>query len=155
MEAEITSHAIDNALAIQEKSKEIDISLLEAMCKRLIMDNHSGSYGNRIKLILLWLAVGRTGEVANCSWKHSHWNNRIGNLQMSWREDKTGHEYMMNFFPDAKGYTTCYLHAFACYFVMGGGTDLYNSDTEREHDWIFPDLAGVMVPSKSILKLQT
>ncbi len=36
---------------------------------------------NRLKLIMLWQAIGRTGEVALSSWNDAHWNEQIDNLQ--------------------------------------------------------------------------
>ena len=105
---------------------------------------------NRLKLIMLWQAIGRTGEVALSSWNDAHWNEQIDNLQSVWKDVKTSKEYCMTFFGDQCSFAMNFYHAVGCYFAMGGGCDHYKGDMDRSMDWVFPDLAAVSDQSKPI-----
>lgn len=48
------------------------------------------SMKRRLAMIMTFLAVGRSGEVACSTWTSAFWDHDLGNLMMEWKELKTG-----------------------------------------------------------------
>ena len=145
MEGQIIQDCIARNIPVSEKSKPIDVALLTKMCDELLKSNTACGFASRHKLVQLWMSVARTGEIANSSWKTARWNNSINNLQTTWKEDKTGNEYVMNYFPDYLSFEMDFYHSMAAYLAVGG-YEYQRNDCEC----IFPDLAGLKSAAKAI-----
>ena len=107
----------------------------------------------RLKIISLWQAIGRTGEVALASFTTARWNDIIDNIEFVWREDKGGKEYLMSFFTDFLSYKLSFYHALGCHILLGGLEYGYSTVMSRDDEWLFPDLAAVRKHSAPLIKL--
>ena len=107
----------------------------------------------RLKIISLWQAIGRTGEVALASFTTARWNDIIDNIEFVWRDEKNGKEYLMSFFTDFLSYKLSFYHALGCHIVLGGLENGYSTSMNREDEWLFPDLAAVRKHSPPLIKL--
>jgi len=105
--------------------------------------NNAKWISNRFKLICLWQAIGRTGELALSSWKTAYWDSALDNLAWMWKDEKNSKEYLMIFFPDAEGFVMDFYHALACYLVFGGGVGDYSRGMDADQ-----------VSSKTVYKYQ-
>ena len=94
-------------------------------------DNESVWIANRLKIIFLWQSVGRTGEVALSSWRTAYWSSQDQMLGLTWKEIKTGKEYLMTYFSDANGFIMDFYHAVGSYLIDGGGWANYKGSLDR------------------------
>ena len=156
LQSEVIRDCINRNIPVDQKTSLIGDNMLLEMITTLMTDEKfSGSDGAsaRLKLICLWQALGRTGEVALASFETAHWNDVIENLEFLWREEKTGKHCMMSFFCDFLSYKLSFYHALGCYLILGGGQNAYTNGMKREDEWLFPDLAGLKNHSAPLIKL--
>lgn len=92
-------------------------------------------------LVMLFCAVGRSGEVATASWDSARWCNINKNLILNWSELKTGDSDPMNFFPDYDTFEIDFYFQLAIYLILGGGISKFTCPLDSL--WIFPSLANL------------
>lgn len=75
--------------------------------------------------------MGRTGEVALSSWLTGHWYENYQIFGLTWKEMKTGKEYLMTYFPDCDSFILDFYHAVGSYLLIGGGFGQYRHNMDR------------------------
>ena len=92
VEKKVNRRQIKNGQPIAEASLPIGRSLLRSICEGLMKDEKGSveSMKRRLAMIMTFLAVGRSGEVACSTWTSALWDHDLGNLMMEWKELKAG-----------------------------------------------------------------
>lgn len=82
--------------------------------------------------------------MAYCKWSKAYWDYEERAIFNQWVEAKTNRVTPMCYFQDASNFEMCVIHSFACYLLLGGGSNHRHkiSSAELRHDYIFPSLAA-------------
>ena len=97
----------------------------------------------RAALILLFLAVGRGGEIGTASWNQCSYNQDQGSLNMEWSQLKISRQKLMTFHPDRSCFEMDYLHALACIFMFSAGISKHDLNPDAISFPLFPSMANL------------
>lgn len=97
----------------------------------------------RAALILLFLAVGRGGEIGTASWNQCSYNKDQESLVMEWSQLKTSRQKLMTFHPDRSCFEMDYMHALACIFMFSAGISKYDLNPDAISLPLFPNMANL------------
>jgi hypothetical protein len=143
IERNISERCFNLGISICEKAPPIGRELLKRIACALILQNDIEGYEKRAVIVMTFLAVGRSGEVASTSWNSAYWNLDDENLTLDWNERKTNRQTQMNFFCDCQSYEIDFYHSIACYILLGGGNKSLNRIANVNSNFVFPFLSGL------------
>ena len=99
-------------------------------------------------LVVLWLAVGRGGEVGNCTWESCRFDGTNGVFFMNWSELKTASNGDMPFTSDAWSWHLDFFHKMArCVEGWGDETHPLPAPTTTNNNIPTPSLHSLPTPS--------
>ena len=92
VEKKVNRRQIQDGRPIAESSLSLGRKLLSSICEGLmkVTLDSVDPMKRRLAMVMTFLAVGRSGEVACSTWTTAFWDYDDGNLVMEWRELKTG-----------------------------------------------------------------
>jgi hypothetical protein len=82
-----------------------------------------GKHADRKNLLLVFQCVGRSGEVANCTYSSLRVDSYHGCIYLDWNQTKTSKSKRVHIFAHRDHLELCAIHALACYFFSNAGTN--------------------------------
>jgi hypothetical protein len=96
----IVSRAIESGEQVEKDGPGLPKSILAQMCLALFAVGSNAAMYRRFALVMLWMGLGRVGEVVTTTWKLCSWCFLTGMLYMNWSMTKTNKQKGLLFPPD-------------------------------------------------------
>lgn len=85
------------------------------------MENSVEGVTRRAILVMNFMAVGRSGEVARCTWESSYWCPELEQFVLDWSRQKTSRRNLLGMLSDGDNtYEMDFYHSLGCYMLLGG-----------------------------------
>jgi hypothetical protein len=147
MVAGIARSFMQRGEAVSSKTPGTSRDQLVRLVRFLVRKGTVGDISMATAITIVWLAVGRAGEVGNCTWEQVEYIGSYGITTMNWSQTKTGlHTEKMPFVNDASSWEADFYHAIARYIIIGGNRQATFADarsSSADCSFVFPFLANI------------
>lgn len=130
--------AIAKGEAIADKAEPVGRRLLLKICEYFAKCENESAVAKRIGIIANRMACGRSGELANCTWQLSRWDEENQCLEWLWSDQKNTKQKIVPHPPDYDSYYCDFYHAMGEYLMIR------NVPNENARDWVFSGLFNVI-----------
>ena len=122
---DVGRRCIEEGIEITEKSPPVGRVLMARCCRSLLLENSIEALTRRAILVMNFMAVGRSGEVARCTWESSYWCPELEQFVLDWSRQKTSRRNLLGMLPDGDSiYEMDFYHSLGCYMLLGGTVHL-------------------------------
>ena len=118
---DVGRRCIEEGIEITEKSPPVGRVLMTRCCRSLLLENSIEGVTHRAVLVMNFMAVGRSGEVARCTWESSYWCPELDQFVLDWSRQKTSRRNLLGMLPDGENiFEMDFYHSIGCYMLLGG-----------------------------------
>jgi hypothetical protein len=128
-------NAIARGEAIADKAEPVGRRLLMVICRHFARSTDTAATAKRAGIIANRMACGRSGELANCTWRLSRWDDENCCLEWLWNDQKNSKQKIIANTPDYDTYECDFYHAIGEYWMFRTSTHV---------DWVFGGLFTLM-----------
>lgn len=140
----MTREAICNGEALVDKADPVGRVLISKICEHFSKSSDINAATKRIAIIANRLACGRSGELANCTWRLAKWDSENGCLVWTWPEQKTNRHKIVPNPPDYENYYCDFYHAMGEYFMAKTSSNNTTTNNGGGECWVFNNLFDVV-----------
>ncbi len=119
-------------------------AVLSEISNHLLKDHSINATNMLLVYIMQFLSGGRAGESTLSSANSYSWDTILGNVFVTWNQQKTGRQDVSNYFNDFSNPCLDFYLVFAVYLMNGGGSVVItNIHVPSDANMVFPHLCNM------------